>query len=404
MYDVFLQELIQVNMIPICIILFLVVFLRFNDPYEHELTKAFYPILLMLLALVALDNFDYYSYDIRNNGLTHTLIAFLGYNLRITILLALIQVMLVSNKRDPKKEKGVVRKRLMIYAPAFICLFITSLSFFTHLVFWYGEDGRIRRGPLAYTPHIVALYYALMVLAFAVFIYRKYGRKNESVVICMTTVLSLLATFVEMKFALRGILIGIFAMTITFYYLCLHIEYFKYDILTGALNRTSFLADQQKFGAKGGGFVVLIDLNDLKKINDKEGHTEGDLALKTLAETVTHALPFGTMLYRIGGDEFMLFCSDLDEQGVKDLIANISERMQETKYSCAMGYALWDGKSPFDEAYKQADAGMYENKPKRTSGRRKKAASEEKKPEEKKPEEKKSEEKTESEDQDTDAE
>ena len=361
MYDTFLQQLIQVNMLPICLILFLVLFLRFNDPYEHELTKQFYPILAMILVLIIGDNLDYYSYDVQNNGFLHILVTVIGYNLRITILLALIQVMLANTGPGPKKT-GLARKRIFVYGPAVVCLFITCLAFFTHLVFWFDENGEMARGTLAYTPHIVALYYAFLVIAFAFFIRKQFGRSNEALLIILMTVLCLLGTYVEMKYALRGILIGILAMAVTFYYLCLHIEYFKYDILTGALNRTSFLADQQQFAAKGGGMIVSIDLNDLKKLNDEEGHAEGDLALKTLVDCINRSICYGTMLYRVGGDEFALLCRNLDEAGVKDLINRIMERMKETRYSCALGYAAWDGKGSFDEAYERADANMYVNK------------------------------------------
>ena len=199
-------------------------------------------------------------------------------------------------------------------------------------------------------------------IAFAFFIRKQFGRNNEAVLIILMTVLCMLGTYVEMQYSLRGILIGILAMAVTFYYLCLHIEYFKYDILTGALNRTSFLADQQQFAAKGGGMIVSIDLNDLKKLNDEEGHAEGDLALKTLVDCINHSISYGTMLYRVGGDEFALLCRNLDEDGVKDLISRIMERMKKTKYSCAIGYAAWDGKGSFDEAYERADASMYEDK------------------------------------------
>ncbi len=362
MYDTFLQQLIQINMLPLCLILFLVLFLRFNDRYEHELTVEFYPILVFILGLILVDNLDYYSYDVRNNGLLHVLIAVIGYNLRITILLSLIQVMLKNTGPGPIKKSGLIRKRIILFAPAILNLFITSLALFTHLVFWYDDNGLIVRGPFAYTPHFVALYYAVLVFAFSFYIRKHFGKTNEAIIIGLMTVLSMLGTYVEMQFSLRGILIGILAMAITFYYLCLHIEYFKYDILTGALNRTSFLADRQKFAAKGGGMIIMIDLNDLKKINDEKGHAEGDLALKSIVNTINHCIGFQNILYRVGGDEFVLLCKNMEEEGAKELIGLISEQLSKTEYSCAMGYASWDGVTKFEEAYERADTYMYVNK------------------------------------------
>ncbi|MBO4901175.1 MAG: GGDEF domain-containing protein [Lachnospiraceae bacterium] len=362
MYDTFLQELIQINMIPVCILLFLVIFLRFNDPYEHNISKLFYPILVLLLVLVIDDNLDYYAFNTFDTSLFHVCTAVIGYNVRIFIMLLLIRVMLRGNRITKNSRRLLIQ--ILLCAPAFACVLITCLAFFTKLVFWYDESGAIMRGPLAYTPHVICVYYALLIFAYAVYLWKVYGRKNEAIIAGLTTILALLGTFVEMRFALRGILIGVIAMTVTFYYLCIHIEYFKYDILTGVWNRTSFYADLQRTASRTWGTLILIDLNDLKLINDENGHAAGDKALKTLVEVIEAHLRVGCMLYRIGGDEFAVLCYRTEERDAAAMMRDIAEHMKETAYSFAEGHAGWESGADFKKVIAMADSYMYLNKQK----------------------------------------
>lgn len=360
-YNTFLQELIQINFIPICIILFLIIFLRVNDPYEHDLTQMFYPILIMIMLLIIDDNVDYYAFNTVKTGFLHVFTAVVGYNLRILIMLSLTQIALWTNKPTMEVEH-LTGKRIMLYLPGILNLVITCLAFFTKLVFWYGEDGNIMRGPLAYTPHIVCLYYSVALFAYALFIKKNHRRDNEATIIAMTTCLALLGTFVEMAFQLRGILIGVISMAVSFYYLCLHIEYFKYDILTGALNRTSFYADLRTLNPKNSITIISVDLNDLKKINDVEGHLAGDTALKCMANVISDNITRGCHLYRVGGDEFAVICKDMSSESVETMMRSISEGMRKTPYTFAMGYSQWDGDENFRDVIARADEQMYINK------------------------------------------
>ena len=148
MYDSFLQELVQINFLPLCLIIFLIIFITFNDVYEHEVTQMFVRPMFLLIVLIIIDNIDYYLLEGRNTGYIHTLSAFLGYNVRLLLMVSLILI-------EIRDERNIYKKLLAI--PLMVNLVITSLAFFTHLVFWYGEDGEIMRGPLAYTPHVISL-------------------------------------------------------------------------------------------------------------------------------------------------------------------------------------------------------------------------------------------------------
>ena len=352
MYDPYLQELVQLNFLPLCIIIFLIIFIGFNDVYEHEVTRMFMKPMFFLIVLIIIDNADYYLLGHQSKGFVHVLTAVFGYNIRLSLLVSLIMIEL----RDEKK----IFKRLLL-VPLAINIVITSLAFFTKLVFWYGEDGEIMRGPLSYTPHVISFIYSVILFVYGIYILR-FDRWRETVVVCLATFLSLMGTAVETIFQLRGILIGVISLNVAFFYMYMHVEYFKLDILTGTLNRISFYADTKNLEKKDLVAVFSIDLNDLKKINDSMGHPAGDEYIRNSAKLMKKSIVKGCHIYRIGGDEFVIVCLGLSEEKVMGIKGTLEENMKNSPYQFAMGCAVMSEDEHFDDTYRRADREMYKNK------------------------------------------
>ena len=97
------------------------------------------------------------------------------------------------------------------------------------------------------------------------------------------------------------------------------------------------------------GWVVLIDLDGLKTINDRDGHLAGDVALRTVAQIIRR---FGGLLsFRFGGDEFALllpFVSGAEAEAVAEKICVASK-----KYTVSVGIGRWE---------QEADAALYQAK------------------------------------------
>lgn len=80
-----------------------------------------------------------------------------------------------------------------------------------------------------------------------------------------------------------------------------------YDPLTGVMNRSAFTEGLGLDMARASyGTVVLLDLDNLKEVNDEYGHAGGDMLLRACADTLRLALRQTDRLYRWGGDEFLL--------------------------------------------------------------------------------------------------
>lgn len=78
------------------------------------------------------------------------------------------------------------------------------------------------------------------------------------------------------------------------------------DPLTGLLNRRAFL--RQAIGREGEQALILTDLDHFKHVNETIGHDGGDEVLRVFARILRQAAPAGTLIARMGGEEFAMLC------------------------------------------------------------------------------------------------
>ncbi len=149
------------------------------------------------------------------------------------------------------------------------------------------------------------------------------------------------------------------------------------DPLTGLLNRAFFeehfeLLLHTAKRNKQTLVVVLIDLDDFKKINDTLGHKAGDKLLRTVARRLKDCARKSDVVARLGGDEFVLIINDpINKQAALEVIARIlaevssSVQLEHRKHivSCSIGFSVYpDDAQTRDELLKYADSAMYQAK------------------------------------------
>lgn len=118
--------------------------------------------------------------------------------------------------------------------------------------------------------------------------------------------------------------------------------------------------------------VMVVDLNDLKRVNDEQGHAAGDLALKRVAQFLKSKLRDHDICCRTGGDEFAIIlldagpaeCEQLMERLRRQLeVANARLPQAEMPVALSFGTASFpDDCSTSHDLYLQADAAMYQDK------------------------------------------
>ena len=102
------------------------------------------------------------------------------------------------------------------------------------------------------------------------------------------------------------------------------------DPLTGLLNRRSFTEQFDAAMAHGiKGVFLIADMDYLKAINDKHGHLIGDDAIVSVAHALQEILGQGSLIARIGGDEFCAFIEWQNAADIERLVAKINETATE---------------------------------------------------------------------------
>lgn len=142
------------------------------------------------------------------------------------------------------------------------------------------------------------------------------------------------------------------------------------DKLTDLYNRNYLESHTENFIQKNNLPVSLImsDCNYLKRTNDTLGHEYGDLLLQRLASCIQSSLPEGSVAIRIGGDEFLIVCTNCSAEKATSIINSIRQKMTEysdkvIKLSASFGtYTVEDVHTPFRYAYDMADHAMYKEK------------------------------------------
>lgn len=135
------------------------------------------------------------------------------------------------------------------------------------------------------------------------------------------------------------------------------------DVLTGLHNRRGVVRRYAALPPDTALTVVMIDLNDLKGINDLGGHSLGDRHLRTTAHALQAHLPAGGFLGRWGGDEFVAVLPGHGDVSavfgpVQAQVPHPSGRQLPFAYGTAQVWAT----TPLDRALALADQQMYEDK------------------------------------------
>lgn len=151
----------------------------------------------------------------------------------------------------------------------------------------------------------------------------------------------------------------------------------SFDALTGLRNRReceSLLAQHVMLAARLGNplGVCLFDVDHFKSVNDRHGHLVGDTVLSTVARRVQEAVRGSDLLFRWGGEEFLLLCPNTAEKELCFLAEKVRQALEQTPWdkivpslhvTASFGVAAYphDGESP-ERLVMIADTALYRAK------------------------------------------
>lgn len=146
------------------------------------------------------------------------------------------------------------------------------------------------------------------------------------------------------------------------------------DSLTGALNRRGWEwvceREEQRSRNLGAPLAVLVlDLDDLKRVNDSQGHAAGDALLRDTTLAMRAALREDAVLARTGGDEFAVLLPGATAPEAEAAAQRLRGALDHAGIRMSCGLALRKPYRGLLEAWQRADAAMYADKQARRAAR-----------------------------------
>jgi len=147
------------------------------------------------------------------------------------------------------------------------------------------------------------------------------------------------------------------------------------DELTQLLNRRGALRfSREALAGKASSYaVILVDIDDLKGINDLHGHAAGDEFIVKVADTIRASVREQDVCARMGGDEFLIFASGCDLDAASEIARRIlgnvyaeDSKTGRSHFGVSIGICVASAEANFESLYRRADEALYKAK---TAGR-----------------------------------
>jgi diguanylate cyclase (GGDEF)-like protein len=143
----------------------------------------------------------------------------------------------------------------------------------------------------------------------------------------------------------------------------------KTDSLTGVYNRRAWDDHRTELlASNSGGALAIIDVNNLKTINDQLGHTYGDQAIQTVARTLLQHTRMADRIYRMGGDEFLVIMRQANVFELEERLSEVDDRLHlvrlgeptlKIRLTIAWGATEFEHAHELEQAIRIADEQMY---------------------------------------------
>ena len=263
---------------------------------------------------------------------------------------------------DPRRIWKNYKPQIIIGA---IMIALNVVNFFVPITYNITEQNVYERRPLCYLYYVVILYY----LATALFLTRRYERDYGTRAFFNITVFMIpILVGAGLQFAFYGLslawlasaigLIGLFMMQQN--------EMAYIDALVDTYNRQYLNHVLSAWIARGKSFAgIMFDADGFKGINDTYGHSEGDAALKALADILKRSAEDGELVFRFAGDEFIALKIADSADAMTPYLDNVARNLEkfnraDRPYELAVSYGVsFYDSGDLDAFVKEMDDGMY---------------------------------------------
>ena len=256
------------------------------------------------------------------------------------------------------------------------------VNIFTGFLFYVERNGDYHRGPYFILTYVFAYIYVLVACTHTIIcIIRKNSTTNRKtlVMLALFPIAPGGAGILQFIYPRFPVACGVLALATLMLYLNWTDQLISIDPLTGLNNRKMLLHyyDHWTKNHSDGStiYLLMIDANKFKSINDTYGHVQGDLALINIADALRLAckdLPKRANIARYGGDEFSVLFESSGMEECEKLKARIKEKLVEInkktnvpfELTVSIGIAFSSGSLTLKQLVDDADEAMYDEKEK----------------------------------------
>ena len=259
----------------------------------------------------------------------------------------------------------------IVTLPTVLVVVLAFTSYWTHTMFYIDAQGVYRRGALYMIQPIVSYCYIIYTSLHAFIQTRKVESLQKKAIyrtLAFFAVPALVGGTFQVLFSVPGLCVGI-TLSILLLYIIYQEQLISTDPLTGLNNRNRFetymLSLFSNVDQAEDVYLLMMDADGFKQINDRYGHVEGDHALQVISATLKEVCSAsGGFIARYGGDEFVVLQKAAAEQDIIDLCSAINDELAraEVPYLLRMsiGYArVGDGVDTWQDLLRAADAELY---------------------------------------------
>ncbi len=348
-------------------------------------STEFNSLLWMSVAIMAVDNVFWFMMGglIPSSETAIMVVQSIYYQMQAILPLFFIMYLVDASGQ---KVEGIWRP--MLYIPVLFTTVVLAENFGSGFAFYVAENS-VWRGE-GYLLVILApmIYITNSLFLCIYFSFRARHRDKEQKKIAFHMLMCVVISFVGAAACAFVSFISpwhVFVAALLYLYMQLHsyqessLDVLAYtDSLTGLKNYAAYSHIKKKMNEKICAdpeirfAVVVMDVNDLKKVNDAYGHKVGDALLISASRLICNVFQHSPVC-RIGGDEFVAILENSDYDGLEELKIRFGECMGKTTFpaedrmlpvSVAVGFAKYskEDHAGFEDVFQQADAAMYANK------------------------------------------
>lgn len=366
---------LEINIV--CIVILLTLFDKFKDECEINHTSKYYE--KTLLATTFFSFFDLIAGILRGTMYEYSRLVLIVSNSLYFFsgsLIGYFYTNYILHKIGKEEKKW---QKALIFIPVLLVTILLVINLFNGMLFTINENNLYSRGKYIYIYSIVIATYIIVMGANLVYCYFKNidnkKLKEEFKKLLIFTSIPIVSALIQ-NFN-YGITLGQVGLTLSVLLIYLNGQKkdSNIDELTGIYNRRAFNRNVSRlFNSKKLMFLMLMDANDFKMINDKYGHLEGDKALVAIANILKNAISNTDKDYflaRYGGDEFIIVGEIKSQDDVDELMLQIEEEEKrynketKNKYNIklSIGYSLRNNEhTSVESLIEAADNKMYARK------------------------------------------